>query len=250
MKNISAYLWGYKNYKAGQKSIETFRKFYKESDAFVRIDTDGDMKNYKESLSKFNINIEYQKNKIGYPGKFSQSNHDPGRDHWPFENVKTWLESIYNCCKQTNSKYMIILEEDVFLMKYVSIIEKDFGIAIVKNRNNFPTIIKNFIKNLGGNTNTIGYGGCGGTIINTQIFIKGYEIAIKPLEEQFEQISKSTKLIGWSDMIIQVIIMCAGGNVVVNDQLVEPWMEEKKWIVDNWRNYEIVNYLKNIDELD
>ena len=45
---ISAYLWGYKNYEAGSKSIDTFRKFYPNNDVFIRIDTDGDFENYKK----------------------------------------------------------------------------------------------------------------------------------------------------------------------------------------------------------
>ena len=64
--NISAYLWGYKDYKAGQKSVETFRKFYPNSDVFVRIDTDGDMENYKSSLETFNVDIDFQKSKLGF----------------------------------------------------------------------------------------------------------------------------------------------------------------------------------------
>lgn len=244
--NISAYLWGYKDYKAGQKSVETFRKFYPNSDVFVRIDTDGDMENYKPSLEPFNVNIDFQKSKLGYPGKFAPSGHDAGRTHWPFENLHTWLYSIYECCKKTNSKYMIILEEDVFVLKKINIVESEFGIAIVKNRNHFPDKIKNFIGELDGNIQSSGYGGCGGAIINTSDYIKGYEKCINLLETKFEEISKHTHLIGWSDMMLQVIVMCSGASVVVNEQLVEPWMEEKGWIDKPWKEYEIVNYLKDI----
>lgn len=246
MKQIAAYLWGYKNYEAGSKSIETFRRFYPDNDVFIRVDTDGDLENYKESTNQFNVNIDYQKNKIGYPGKFESSGHDAGRMHWPYENLHTFLTSIYDCCKQTDSKYMVILEEDVFLLKPISIIDTEFGIAIVPNKNGFPNKILQFIKNLNGNILTQGYGACGGTIINTNDFIKGYDIVMEPLKVEFDDISKHTHLIGWSDMMIQVIIMCANGSVVVNHQLVEPWFKEKGWIQDNWKNYELVNYLKDI----
>ena len=83
---------------------------------------------------------------------------------------------------------MIILEEDVFLMKPISIIENDFGVAIVKNRNYFPHRIIKFIEDLKGNTNTIGYGACGGAIINAEIFIKGFDTAITYLEQEFDNI--------------------------------------------------------------
>lgn len=243
---LSAYLWGYKNYQAGSKSVETFRKFYKNSDVFIRIDTDGDFENYVKSTIEYNVDINYQKTKIGYPGNFLASGHSVGRDHWPFENLHTWLTSIYDCCKQTTSKYMVILEEDVFLMKPISIIDTEFGIAIVPNRNGFPNRITKFVQEMGGNIISNGYGGCGGTIINVQDFIKGYDIGIEPLRTQFDNISKSTKLVGWSDLMIQVMVMCSGASVVVNNQLVEPWMVKKKWITDDWKDYEMVNYLKDI----
>ena len=250
MKNIiSAYLWGYKNYEAGAKSVETFNKFYPNSDVFVRIDTDGDFENYKSILLSYNVDIKLQEYKLGYPGKFTPSGHDPGRDYWPFKNLYTWLKSIYDCCKQTNSKYMIILEEDVFLLKQISIIQTEFDVAIVRNTNIFPTQIRDFIHQFDGNTINLGYGACGGAIINTETFIKGFELAIEKLESQFDNIAKYTKLVGWSDMMLQVIIMCAKGSVVVNDQLVEPWMQSKGWINDSWKNYEIVNYLKDITQL-
>lgn len=247
--NISAYLWGYKDYKAGQKSVETFRKFYPNSDVFVRIDTDGDMENYKSSLEMFNVDIDFQKSKLGYPGKFAPSGHDAGRTHWPFENLHTWLMSIYECCKKTDSKYMLILEEDVFLMKPLSIIEKEFGVAIVRNENEFPNRITQFIMDVGGNVITDGYGACGGAIINTKKFIKGFDISIDKLKNEFDEISNHTHLVGWSDLMLQVIVMCGNGEVVVNEQLVEPWMEVQEWISDSWKNYEMVNYLKDITQL-
>ena len=175
--------------------------------------------------------------------------HDVGRDHWPYENLHTWLTSIYDCCKLTDSKYMVILEEDVFLMKRINIIDTEFGIAIVRNRNKFPRELRQFIQSVEGNSESQGYGGCGGAIINTQDFIKGYDIAMNPLKEQFDEIAKKTKLVGWSDIMIQVVIMCGKGKVVVNPQLIEPWMESENWISDSWKNYEMVNYLKDISLL-
>ena len=244
---LSAYLWGYTNYQAGSKSVETFRKFYKDEDIFIRVDTDGDIKNYTESTDTLSVDIQLQKKKVGYPGMFRE--HDVGRDHWPYENLHTWLTSIYDCCKLTDSKYMVILEEDVFLMKRINIIDTEFGIAIVRNRNKFPRELRQFIQSVEGNSESQGYGGCGGAIINTQDFIKGYDIAMNPLKEQFDEIAKKTKLVGWSDIMIQVVIMCGKGKVVVNPQLIEPWMESENWISDSWKNYEMVNYLKDISLL-
>ena len=47
MKNkLSAYLWGYQNIEAGEKSIETFKNFYPDSDLFLTVDVGGDIVGY------------------------------------------------------------------------------------------------------------------------------------------------------------------------------------------------------------
>lgn len=244
MSLLSGYLWGYKNYQAGDKSFETFRKFYPNGELYLKVDLGGDESNYKSVAEKYNANYSVNPINVGKCGDWDGV-YSVGRECWPLENTLVWLEGIYSACKKTKSKYMIILEEDVFLMKPISIIEQDFGIAIVKNTNQFPNRITKFISELNGNILTDGYGGCGGAIIDTKDFIKGYEIGIHKLKEEFDEIKTHSKLIGWSDMILQVIIMIGGGSVVVNDQLVEPWMEEQGWIPDSWKNYEMVNYLKD-----
>lgn len=244
MNLLSAYLWGYSDFRAGEKSISTFRNFYSDSDVFIKVDHGGDLENYKKSTKKHKVNISQNPFNVGKCGDWDGV-YTLGRECWPLKNTLLWLDGIYQSCKQTNSKYMVILEEDVFLMKPISIIEKDFGIAIVKNKNVFPNRITKFISDLNGNILTKGYGGCGGAIINTNDFIKGYETAYEALQKEYEDIKLHSKLIGWSDMILQVIVMVGGGSVVINEQLVEPWMEEQGWIADSWRNYEMVNYLKD-----
>ena len=248
MSIVSGYLWGYKDYQAGDKSFETFKKFYPNGELYLKVDLGGDEENYKKVAEKHNADYSVNPINVGKCGDWADI-YKLGRECWPKENAFVWIKGIYEACKKTSSKYMVILEEDVFLLKKLSILNEEFGIAIVKNRNQFPPIISGFIDSVGGNSKTTGYGGCGGAIINVSNFIKGYEISNKKLDEDWDDIRRFTKLIGWSDMLLQVISMCGGGSVVVNEQLVEPWMQEQGWIPDSWKNYEIVNYLKNVNEL-
>lgn len=246
---ISAYLWGYINYKAGELSIKSFRKFYPTSDVFIRLDIGGEYEQYKLISTRYNTHYSVNDIKVGYCGNFEPSGHDIGREHWPKENTFEWLRGIYNACKLTESKYMIILEEDVFVQKPITIINNEFGIAIVQNTNPIPKVIFDFIKSVGGNTDSPGRGACGGTIINVDSFIHGYDISLSKLNEQWDSIIKLTKLIGWADMVLQVIIQCGGGSVVVNPELVEPWMQSAGRISNHWSEYEIVNYLKDYNML-
>jgi hypothetical protein len=244
---ISGYLWGYKNIEAGDKSFEKFRKIYPNSDLFCRVDIDGDIDGYTKISEKYNAKLSINSIKVGYCGNFSASNHDVGRDGWPKENAFEWLNGIYSACLKTSAKYMIILEEDVFVLKPITILDKEFGAATVRTNNIIPTSIMQFIKSLGGNTTDDKYGCCGGCIINVEDFIRGWEFCKDELWDNYDIIFKQTKLIGWSDCILQIVIQCSGTKIIVNEQLVEPWMVEQGWIDKDWKEFEIVNYLKDIE---
>ena len=256
MKNeLSAYLWGYQNIEAGEKSVETFKKFYPDSDLFLTIDVGGDIDGYTKISNKYNGSIRTNSIKVGRCGTFGDySNSNPPGDenfrtHWPKENAFEWLNGIYDACLRTTSKYMIILEEDVFILKPISILNDEFGASITITKNPIPPVILNFIKSFGGNTTDDKYGCSGGCIINVQDFIRGYEFCKDELLENYDDIAKSTKLIGWSDCILQVIIQCSGSRIIINKQLVDPWMFDEGWIDKNWKEFEIVNYLKDIEEI-
>lgn len=242
---ISGYLWGYKNIEAGNKSFQKLREIYPTSDLFCRVDIDGDINGYTDISKKWNASFSINSIKVGYCGNFSASNHDVGRDGWPKENAFEWLNGIYLACLKTSAKYMIILEEDVFILKPITILDKEFGAATVKTNNIIPVSIMQFIKSLGGNTTDNKYGCCGGCLINVEDFIRGWEFCKDELWDNYDTIFKQTKLIGWSDCILQVVIQCSGSRIIVNEELVEPWMVEQGWINKDWKEFEIVNYLKD-----
>ena len=94
MKNkLSAYLWGYQNIEAGEKSVETFRKFYPDSDLFLTVDVGGDIDGYTKISNKYNGSIKINSIKVGRCGIFGDySNSNPSGDenfrtHWPKENA-------------------------------------------------------------------------------------------------------------------------------------------------------------------
>ena len=152
MKNeLSAYLWGYQNIEAGEKSVETFKKFYPDSDLFLTVDVGGDIDGYTKISNKYNASIKINSIKVGRCGIFGDySNSNPSGDenfrtHWPKENAFEWLNGIYDACLRTTSKYMIILEEDVFILKPISILNDEFGASIVTTNNPIPSVILNLI---------------------------------------------------------------------------------------------------------
>jgi hypothetical protein len=256
MKLLNAYLWGYKKWEAADHCFRKFREFYGDADIFITVDCDGDYDNYKKIADKWNANIKKNPFQIGYPGNHQQ--HNVGRECWPKDNSILWCDNIYWACKQSDSKFMIILEEDSFILKPISILDKEFGIAGFEyNTNTMPEFLLYVIKEVGGNTNiplnifgNKGYGAGGGFIIDCQKWINSWEKFRPILELNYDMIAKQSKLIGWSDCLAQLVIMAGGFEVLQNPNHVQTWYGERPDLYPNytnWRDYEIADYIKDIE---
>jgi hypothetical protein len=154
---------------------------------------------------------------------------------------------------------MIILEEDSFILKPISIIKgSEFGIAGFEyNTNVIPEVLLDVIKQIGGNTNiptnlfgNKGYGAGGGFIIDCKKWITSWEKFRPVLELNYDMIAKQNKLIGWSDCLAQLVIMAGGYEVLQNPQMVQTWYHERPDLYPNytdWKDYEIADYVKDIE---
>jgi hypothetical protein len=255
-KWLNAYLWGYKNWEAADHSFRKFREFYPDGDIYIKVDDNGDFENYKKIAEKYNAECSKNPFQIGYPGNFKDYN--IGREYWPMDNALLWCDNIYWVCKKSDSKFMIILEEDSFIIKPISIIKgNEFGIAGFEyNTNVIPNVLLNMIEQVGGNTNIPigkwgkGYGAGGGFIIDCQKWCSSWEKFRPILELNYDMIANQSKLIGWSDCLAQLVIMAGGYEVVQNTQMVQVWYGERPDLFPNytdWKNCEIVDYLKDIE---
>jgi hypothetical protein len=258
-KWLSAYIWGYKNSEAADVSLRKFKEFYPNGDIFVSVDDNGDVENYKKVAQKYNALFSKNAFQIGYPGSFQ--NHESDRDCWPKDNALLWCDNIYWACKKSQSKFLIVLEEDSFIIKPISIIKgNEFGIAVIEYNANFITEnLLYIIEQIGGNTNIPlnifgkkGYGATGGFIIDCQKWINSWERFRPILEVSYDMIASFEKLIGWPDSLAQLVIMAGGYNVVQNPQFVQAWYSDNPELYPNythWKDYEVVDYLKDIEEI-
>jgi hypothetical protein len=255
-KLLNAYLWGYKNWEAAEHSFRKFREFYPDGDINISVDDGGDFENYTKVAEKYNAECYKNSFQIGYPGNFG--NHKSDRECWPKDNALLWCDNIYWVCKKSDSKFMIILEEDSFVIKPISIIKnREFGIAVLEyNANIITENILYIIEQVGGNTDiplnifgNKGYGASGGFIIDCQKWIKSWEKFRPILEFNYDTIASNDKLIGWPDSLAQFVIMVGGYDVIQNSQMVQPWFETSELYpyCKNWREYEIVDYLKDLE---
>ena len=253
MSNIDAYLWGYKNWKAADVSFRKFREFYPSGQIFIKVDKGGEFMEYHDLAIKFGAYCSENPFRLGYPG--NHGDHQVGRDCWPKDNTLLWLDNIYWTCKMSSAKHIIVLEEDTFILKPISILNQDFGIAVFEyNTNTIPDNLLHMIELIGGNTDIPlgkwgkGYGAGGGFIINREQWINSYDFFRGVLELNYDNLVKMSKLIGWSDCVAQLVIMAGGHKVVMNPQLVQAWYHERPDLYPtytDWRDYEIVDYIKD-----
>jgi hypothetical protein len=252
---LDAYLWGYRNPEAAGHSFRKFREFYPDGNIFIQIDEGGCYDEYSLIASNYNTELATNPFKLGYPGNHQQ--HNIGRDSWPKECTLLWLDNLYNACLKSKSKFIIVLEEDTFILKPITILKEEFGIAVSEYTvSPIPYVFIDMVEQLNGNTNIPigkcgrGYGAGGGFIIDREKWINSWNYFRPILELNYDMLVKQNKLIGWSDCVAQLVIMVGGYDVVMNKELVQPWFIERPDLYPNytdWRNNEIVDYLKDIN---
>jgi hypothetical protein len=249
-KIISGYLWAWRNTERGKKSVETLRKFYPESDIFINVDFEGDIDTYKQISNEIGATFSINNFQLGYCGNFGQV--QVGYDCWSRESTFEWVRGIYESCLKTDSKYFMLLEEDDFVLKPISILDTEFSMAIhptdpAPNGNHRANIIplhfSNFISNNGGNPNSPGYASGGGVIFNREQFIKSWETKKNIIWDNYDDLKKHNKIIGWADYILQFIMQLGGYEIIQNTKLCE------EWEIPNWKDFEIVTGLKDIEKI-
>jgi len=249
-KIISGYLWAWRNTERGRKSVETLRKFYPESDIFINVDFEGDVDTYKQISHEIDAFFSVNNFQLGYCGNFGQVY--VGYDCWSKESTFEWVRGIYEASLKTDSKYFMLLEEDDFVLKSISILDTEFSMAIHPTSpspngnyraNGIPTYFKNFITSNGGNPKSDGYASGGGVIFNRLQFIKSWETKKDIIWENYDDLKNHNKIIGWADYILQFIMQLGGYQIIQNHQLCE------EWEIPNWKDFEIVTGLKDLEQI-
>lgn len=248
-KLVSGYLWAWRNYEAGLKSVNGLKKFYKDADIFINVDYEGDVTNYEKICYENGFTYSRNNFQLGYCGNFTGK--DIGRDCWPKEYTFEWVRGIYEACLKTDSKYMLLLEEDDFLLKPASILNEDFSMAIHPTApsptgwyrpNNIPNEYIVYINDNGGNPVSPGYAAGGGTFFNRLEFINAWETHKDQLWNDYDYLVSVNKIIGWADYILQFIMQLSGCEIIQNDKLAEHWE-----VGDRWDEFEIITGMKDLE---
>lgn len=248
-KIVSGYLWAWKNYEAGLKSVNSLRKFYSDADIFINVDYEGDVETYKKICDENGFTFSRNNFQLGYCGNFTGKN--VGRECWPKEYTFEWVRGIYEACLKTDSKYMLLLEEDDFLLKPSTILNENFSMAIHPTDpspigryrpNNIPTDYIIYISDKGGNPTSPGYAAGGGTFFNREEFITAWETHKDQLWNDYDYLVSINKIIGWADYILQFIMQLGGYEIIQNHNLAEHWE-----VGDRWNEFEFITGMKDTE---
>jgi hypothetical protein len=244
-KLISGYWWAWKEIEAGKKSMQTLRKYYPDADLFINVDYEGDVDGYTKVGKELNATVTRNNFQLGYCGNFGDR--DIGYDYWSKEKAVEWLRGVYDACTKTDSKYMMLFEEDDFVLKNISILDTDFSIAIhptapspVRMRPNMiPKQFLDYSKEIGGIGDCPGYASGGGTIFNREHYMDSYERILDKFTDVYDEFCKINKIFGWEDFLFQYIFMLGGYEVTQNHDLCELWE------VPNFEGFEILTGCKD-----
>jgi hypothetical protein len=257
-KLLSGYLWAWTDVEAGEKAVKLLKKFHPDSDIFINVDYDGDLGGYTKLAKEVGGTISRHDFQVGYCGDFGDRKF--GRTHWPRENTIEWIDKLYAACKKATSKYMIILEEDTFLLRPLSVFKQEFSMLVhasmpsAAGRHRPNGVAREFLDystNLGGVGSCPGYGAGGGCIFNREQFIASWEKAREHLWNDYHELERVNKIIGWQDFVVQFVMMIGGYPI---DQL---FICAQEWEHPNWRNepnykgepYEMIGGMKDHKEI-
>ena len=170
------------------------------------------MEGYQKVGEELGATVTRNKFQLGYCGNFGDR--DIGYEHWTKEKAVEWLRGVYEACKKTDSKYMMLFEEDDFVLKPISILSEEFSMAIHptspsptgRMRANFiPYQFKEYAEAVGGIGDSPGYASGGGTIFNRTQFIDSYERALDLYTKHFDEFCKTSKIYGWQDFYFNML---------------------------------------------
>jgi hypothetical protein len=170
--------------------IANIRKYYPEAYYFLGSDGIDDL---SEIANKYNCDYKFYENRLGYPS---------------YDSVKViqWLERLKYACEQCNTTHIMMVEDDVWIKKPLTIHDDWQMVGFdVQEGNSIPGNIINSIQVFSGKrplTNQYGLGG--GSIFNVLTFLENYDKVIEWFATEFDNFQKEYNPLGYMDCYMLV----------------------------------------------
>jgi len=170
-KSFGAYYSVYKNKKATEFVLENFRTHFPE-ECIVLFSDGGD--DFSDIASRYNCHYFWTENLYG--------NDENKYPILPYNSLrmKLWWERQKRVCDISQSDYVMILEDDVFVKSSFEI-NDNFFLRGARIGNFFSAKMINDIHSLGEIEGSNKYGMCGGSFYNVSVFQKIYDDVISDI---------------------------------------------------------------------
>jgi len=181
--NLGAIFTVYKNKKATRFVLENFKKFFPDS-PIVLISDGGD--DFSDLATEFSCSYYHMENLYG-----DSTNNYPTLPYNK-ERMLRWWDRLNLSVHINNTKYMMILEDDVYVKDNFEI--PDINLAGVRIGNYFSNEMLKEIKENNPDLNfSNNYGMCGGSIFNCDIFRLIYDDVVLDIKENHDKLLESNK---------------------------------------------------------
>jgi len=230
--SIAAYYQCYKQPLAFEHCLKNFREHYPTSELWI-VNDGGDptLKEIAESYSptqyEYEDNLSIETNATIYSKP---------------ETILQWLARLRKCTMATEADFILLLEDDVFVMKPTTGLQYDINGCNKGVR--FPnSSIEQLIRSRNPNApNPLYYGACGGCFFRVSF--------LRKIFENFTEVENDIKLFGIysncfaSDMVLSYLVWIHGGTIDQYPGFAETWYSDYKYRLQNG-SIEVLHQYKN-----
>ena len=141
-----------------------------------------------------------------------------------------WMIWYTKACRQLNSKYIILLEDDVYIRGNLNTIDITGEIMGPPEHkwNKLNDVVQKYLNSFDNkNIPTTFYVGCGGSIMNRQIIASGRLVYL--MNRHYDNLTSLCDKMLFSDAMFTALFRLLGYNSVANKDYTEPWLNA------NWK---------------
>ena len=202
---IGVHYQTWKNRTAVDLVLKNFRKHYPE--APLRMVSDGG-EDFSDLAKEYDCIFDYEEENI-YP-KAVFLGHPNHKKEVTFEGGLVWLRRLYDTCKQFDTDWIILMEDDIYTLGKIKSFPSTNG-AGAENPLMFTNALTQFLLTRNSVNTLYSYGMCGGAILDRKFFVEGYERCIDEFDIKYLS-QLDHRVGGWSDTLVTTFIIFCGGT--------------------------------------
>ena len=224
---------------ATARVVGNIRNFHPNEFYFLGVDGSN---SYSYLSEQFNLHYRAYTKRVGGP---------VGDYGYRLDGTLEFLNRFHTACINSNSSHIMMVEDDVWLVKPVTVNpEWEMACHNISVGNEIPLVVRDKIKEFSGKEMSfIRYGGGGGSIFKVSTFIENYDRIVPWFKDNFDAIQYYYPTIGYIDCFMNMYYYLCGKDYTINPHLTDthnhkPGFDYEQFIGNLSPEIEIVNNYK------